>query len=478
MKKSSLLFIAYLFLQFVSFAQAPDTMWTKTFGLINADIGFSVIETNDGGFVITGVANTTDLGIMKTNSNGNLLWLKTIGGASVDVGYKVEQTLDGGFIIAGATNSSGSGGYDAWLIKVDSSGNQQWSQTYGGSDNDYGLSLRQIPNGGYIIGGYTASYGAGLNDVWLIRVDPNGTPIWEKTYGAAGEDFGYSVELTSDGGFVIVGSQNSFTAGGYDIGFLKADQNGNLVWLKNFGGTQDDWGYSVKRTSDGGFIITGFTESTGLGGRDVWLIKTDSDGNEQWTRPYGGVEDDEGRDVDETSDGGFIITGKTKSFGAGNEDVGFLKTDQAGNLIWITTYGGGQNDFGYSVKQTSDGGYIITGGTYSFGAGSADVWLIKTESDLSDVNTQTVINEYTLYQNYPNPFNPITKIKYQIPALSFVSIKIYDVLGNEIASPIYEEKPVGTYEIEFNASALSSGVYFYQLQAGDFAETKKMLLLK
>lgn len=478
MKNLSLLFISFLLFQLTIFPQSPDTLWTKSFGGLNYDVGSSVIETNDGGFVVTGIANFIDLGLLRTDANGNLLWLRTFGGLDTDLGYTVIQIQDGGYVIVGTTRSYGAGETDAWLIKVDSSGNQEWSRTYGGSDYDWGISVKQTTDGGYIIAGHTESYGAGLSDVWLIRTDPSGNPAWEKTYGAAGADFGTSVDLTSDGGFVVVGYQNSFTAGGFDIGFIKVDQNGNLVWLKNFGGAYNDMGYSVKKTTDGGYAITGFTESFGAGGSDVWLIKTDSDGNEQWSRTYGGIENDIGRSVEETSDGNIIITGSTKSFGFGKQDVGFSKTDPAGNLIWITTYGGVEDDFGYSVKQTADGGYIITGGTLSFGTGNGDVWLLKTEPDASPVEEETVVKDYVLYQNYPNPFNPSTTIEYQIPELSFVTIKIYDLLGNEISTFINEEKLAGKYEVEFNASGLTSGVYFYQLRADSFVETKQMILMK
>ena len=148
MKNLFLLFVSFLFLQLTIFSQAPDTMWTKTFGLISSDVGTSVIETTNGNFVVTGLANTTDLGLLKTDANGNLLWLKTFGGAYIDVGYSVIQTQDGGYIITGATQSFGAGDFDAWLIKVDSSGNQQWSHTYGGSDSDLGLSVKQTADGG------------------------------------------------------------------------------------------------------------------------------------------------------------------------------------------------------------------------------------------------------------------------------------------------------------------------------------------
>ncbi len=486
MKNFSLFFIFFLLLQLTVYSQAPDTLWTRAYGGIFNDIGASGIETSDGGFLFTGFANTSDLGLLKTDANGNLVWLKTFGGVSFDIGYNVIESSDGGYVIIGSTYSYGAGGCDAWLMKVDSSGNQLWSHTFGGTNNDFGVSVKQTPDGGYIIAGYTNSYGAGLYDVWLIRVGPDGNPGWAKTYGAAGDDYGYSVDLTMDGGFVVAGYQNSFTVGGFDVGLLKVDANGNLVWLKNFGGSLNDHGYSVKATSDGGYIIAGDTRSFGAGGSDVWLIKTNSVGTEQWSKTYGAAFDDEGRSVDETPDGCFVITGDTRSFGAGLSDVGFMKADSAGNLLWITTFGGLQDDHGRSVVCTSDGGCIITGGTYSFGAGGEDVWIIKTEPDVTSITDKPVVTGYNLKQNFPNPFNPATTIKYQIPARSDVTIKVFGLLGTEEKTLIRQEQDAGIYEVEFNAEDLPSGVYFYQLRAVDpstgsgqvFIQTKKMILLK
>jgi hypothetical protein len=478
MKKLSLIILSLLFIQLTLFSQPPDTLWTRAFGLNLTDAGTCGIETDDGCFIFTGVANSTDIGLLKTDANGNLLWLKTFGGVSADIGYSVIQSSDGGYVIAGVTYSYGAGSGDGWLIKVDSAGNQQWSKTFGGTETDFAMSVKQTTVGGYIIAGYTKSYGAGLFDVWLIKVDPNGDPIWEKTFGGTGDDFGYSVDLTSDGGYVVVGSQSSFTLGGYDIGFLKVDDNGNLVWLKNFGGTLSDQGYSVKAASDGGYIIAGSTSSFGAGGSDVWLIKTNSAGTEQWIKTYGGADDDDGRSVDETSDGCYVITGDTRSFGAGSYDVGFLKVDSVGNLVWITTFGGLLADHGRSVMCTSDGGFIITGGTNSFSVGGEDVWAIKTKPDVTSVAHNMVAANYDLQQNFPNPFNPSTKIRYSVPQISQVEIKVFNVLGDEVEILVNEEKPAGTYQVNWNAVNLPSGVYFYQIKVGTYTATKKMVLLK
>jgi len=363
-----------------------EPYWEKTIGDIYEDEGSSVQQTSDGGFIITGLTasfgNWFDVYLIKTDSSGNRQWQNTFGGGDFDIGRSVQQTSDGGFIIAGLTRSFGAGMSDVYLIKTYSSGNPQWQKTFGGSYSDSAYSVQQTTDGGYIIAGYIYSFTTfwGL-DVYLIKTDSAGNSLWQKTIGGSKSDYGCSVQQTSDGGFIIAGYTNSFGAGGYDVYLIKTDSSGNSQWQKTFGGSGDDYGYSVQQTTDGGFIIAGSTESFGAGKNDVYLIKTDSAGNLIWQKTFGVSDDDKGYSVQQTSDGGYIIAGETNSFGAGYNDVYLIKTDSAGNLLWQKTFGGNEYDSAGSVQQTSDVGYIIAGYTYSFGAGSSDVYLIKVCSD-------------------------------------------------------------------------------------------------
>ena len=277
-----------------------------------------------------------------------------------------------------AYNEAGESGYGS-IISCTTYDNPEvaWNKTFGGLNDDQAYSVQQVSDGGYIITGYTDSYGAGNGDVWLIKTDSSGNEVWKKTFGGSSHDEARSVQQTSDGGYIISSITASYGAGNYDVWLIKTGSSGNVAWNKTFGGLNDDYGRSVQQTSDGGFIVAGFTESYGVGNRDVWLIKTGSSGNVAWNKTFGGLYEDYSQSVQQASDGGYIITGHTYSYGAGNCDVWLIKTDSSGNVAWNKAIGGSGDEDARSVQQTSDGGYIIAGRTASYGAGNNDVWLIK-----------------------------------------------------------------------------------------------------
>jgi len=269
-------------------------------------------------------------------SNSNIIFVKTFGGSKNDEGYSVQQTSDGGYIITGSTSSFGEGEYDVYLIKTGSDGNEEWNKTFGGSNWDVGNSVQQTSDGGYIITGWTWSFVNSSSGVWLIKTDSQGKEEWNKIFGGSGNDRGSSVQQTTDGGYIITGYTYSFVNGGYDVWLIKTDSQGDEEWNKTFGGSKSDLGRSVKQTSDGGYIITGSTSSFGEGETNVWLIKTDSNGTEQWNQTFGGSEVEIGHSVKQTSDGGYIITGK--SFVSEGKkgplyDVLLIKTDSQGNTV-------------------------------------------------------------------------------------------------------------------------------------------------
>jgi predicted secreted protein len=310
-----------------------------------------------------------------------LEWQKTYGGAEYDSAFSVVQTNDGGYAIAGETDSFGAGSRDSWLVKTDAIGNAQWNKTYGGTGIDTVYSLIQTLDGGYAMVGFTQSFGAGGNDFWLVKTDAEGNMQWSKTYGGWGHESARCIVQTSDGGYAFVGYTYSFGAGSDDFWLVKTDENGTVQWSQTYGGASDDFAYSMVQTVDGGYAIVGGTRSFGAGQSDFWLVKTDALGNEQWNRTYGGTGEDWPLSVIKTNDGGYAIAGSTLSFGAGGADMWLVKVDSSGSMEWNQTYGGANDEEAWSVVETTCGGYVIAGQTSSLGAGSFDFWLVWTDAD-------------------------------------------------------------------------------------------------
>ncbi len=359
------------------------------------DWGHSVQQTTDGGYIIAGTtwrfgAMYGDVYLIKTDVSGNRVWGKMFGRGGVDWGHSVRQTTDGGFIIAGATWRFGAMCSDVYLIKTDANGNKEWSKTFGGSGRDYANAVVQSTNGGYIIVGQTDSFGAGDDDVYLIKTDVSGNEIWSRTFGGSRGDYGHAVRQTVDGGYVIVGNTKSLAARQSEVYFIKTDCHGSKLWSKTFGGGYRAWGKSLEQTSDGGYIIAGSKWPFGGRQSDVYLIKTDADGKEVWSKTFGGKYADHANAVQQTTDAGYIIAGNTWPFGnTGNSDVYLIKTDANGNKAWSRTFGRSRGDYGHAVRQTVDGGYVIVGQTDSFGAGDDDVYLIKTDASGNKVWSKT-----------------------------------------------------------------------------------------
>ncbi len=371
----------------------PSIQWMKTFGGSNIDLGNDVKQTSGGGYIIAGYTRSygTAAGrnamIIKTDSYGNAIWIKGYGGDNDEEANGIIGTSDGGFVVAGYSNSGGAGLKDFYVLKVDSSGSEVWNTQFGGSNDEEAYSIELAHDGNFIVAGATSSFTNGGRDVYVAKISTDGNIVWTRNYGGLSTDGAYDIKRTSDNGFIITGWTASF---GADILgnalLLKIDSAGNQLWYKHFGGNDVDRGLSVEETSDGGFIIAGNTSSFGSGLYDVYLIKTDGNGNLQWSKTFGGSGRDYGTSIKQTPDGNYIIAGYTLSYGAGNEDVWLIKTDSNGNKIWDLTLGGSAADVGNSVLIVPDGSYVVCGYTLSQGAGMHDVWLIKTQAEISQIN--------------------------------------------------------------------------------------------
>jgi hypothetical protein len=356
--------------------------WQAHLGGVGEDVACCVQETADGGFILTGQtdsfgAGLTDVWLVKTDGAGVEQWSKTFGGTQEEQGHCVQQTADKGYVLVGSTRSFGAGQDDVYLVKTDEVGNKQWSNTFGGSGVEVGCSVQCTGDGGYIIAGST-SPGTSIVDVLLIKTDELGNEVWSKTFGDTFQDCGFCVRQTADGGYIVAGLSESQTVPpnvDENAYLLKIDASGNKQWSRSFGLEWPDGATGVEQTADGGYVLAGYTRSYGEGDFNAWLIKTDADGNAQWEAAYGGNSWELAKGVQQASDGGYIVVGTTTSFGAWKQ-AWLIKTDAVGTQEWSKTFGGDADEWGLAVQQTSDGGYILAGKTTSFGVGDLDAYLV------------------------------------------------------------------------------------------------------
>ncbi len=319
------------------------------------------------------------------------MWTKTYGGSADDAAASCWQTDDGGFVAVGFTASYGAGNEDTWLVKTDTWGDTVWTRTYGGAGEDYAYAVRQTVDGGWIVVGWTDSFGGGGYDVWLLRTDAFGDTVWTRTYDAGADEKATYVQQTADKGYVIAAQTNAAGAGGQDLWLIKTDSLGDTLWTRVLGGRGHDWPCYVVQTFDGGYILTGRIELPIPRYIDVWLVKTDASGDTVWTRSYGGEGVDWGVSVEQTSDSGYVVGAWSSSFaGPPNfcADGWVLKTNAEGDTVWTRVYGGDGTDQACRAQQTEDGGYAIVGLSDSYGA-DIDAWLVKTDESGDTVWTRT-----------------------------------------------------------------------------------------
>jgi IPTL-CTERM motif len=377
-------FLLGLILIFSGHAHAQQ--WAQTYGGAGYDEARVTQQTSDGGYIMGGItasfgAGSNDAWVSKLDASGTVTWQKTYGGAGDDGVASIQQTIDGGYIVGGWTTSFGAGNFDFWVLKLDASGIVIWQKTYGGGNNDLGASvIQQTADLGYIMVGVTQSFGQGNTDVWVLKLDASGNVTWQKSYGAGQLDYAYSIQQTADLGYIVAGRTTSSGNGLNDVWVLKLDASGAVTWQKTYGGAGDDGASNIQQTADLGYIVTGYTNSSGAGGNDAWILKLDASGNVTWQKTYGGAGADTAYFIKQTGDGGYIVAGWTDSFGAGLLDVWVLKLDGSGAVTWQKTYGGTGNDRATSIQMTNDGGYIVSGTTASFGAGGNDAWVLKLDA--------------------------------------------------------------------------------------------------
>ncbi len=479
--KFALIIIIAFFLTGVS-SNAQVVIWSQTYGSSQQDGGESIVLDDNGCLTVTGfktLSNLKDVLLMKTDTSGNEIWSRTFNIGLNDWGRSMEKTEDGGYIITGMTEVTAQI-YDPFLIKTDSAGNMIWHRSYdfGLGADDRGHAVWQTSDGGYIIAGQTRIFhGPFANyDMYVIKTDANGNVQWSKTFFREedGNDVALGVQQLSDGGYIIGGFTQSSVWACY---IIRTDSLGNALWSNVYPGSWQSECYDIMSTPDGGFILTG-TESSFETDTDLLITKLNADGDLVWKKIYGTEDGEMGQSIQRLQDGGFIIAGMN-SHGAGSYDMYVVRTNSSGDSLWSNTIGGAGDDRAFGVAASQNGNYYVTGFSWSFGSGNGDVYLVK----ISDLSTGigeniSVPETASLYQNYPNPFNPVTKIKFTLSSRSDISINIFDAAGKLVEELVNTALNRGNYEIEFKGNNLSSGVYYCTLNSEKFKQTIKMLLIK
>ena len=499
----NLLFTTLATLLSITFTSAqPTIQWQKCLGGSGNDRAFDIQKTIDGGYILAGSSDSNDddvsinhgdidYWVVKINNIGTIEWQKSFGGSGRDYASSIQQTSDGGYIVAGSSVSNDgdvsgnhSLGEDYWVVKLTSLGTIEWQKAFGGSGFDYSYSIKQTSDGGYIVAGTSNSNDGDVSgnhdddDYWVVKINSIGTIEWQKSIGGSGFDRAKSIQQTSDGGYIVAGTSDSndgdvsLNNGYEDYLVVKLTSIGTIEWQKSLGGSGRDYANSIQQTSDGGYIVAGSSVSndgdvSGNHGfaTDYWVVKLTSLGAIDWQKALGGINNDYSYSIQQTSDGGYIVAGITYSIDGdvsgnnGGVDSWMVKLTITGTMEWQKALGGTGLDYSYSIKQTSDGGYIVTGesisndGDVSGNHGENDYWVVK----LSDGQLSIENSEPELFSVFPNPAQNTINIKadYKLIRKPYT---IYDNIGKVVLSG-----KISSENTAIEIGNLSSGSYLFSV---------------
>jgi len=467
-------------------AQAIDTLWTKYYGGTMYDSATSVEETDDGGLIITGAfQHETNhlfyIYLVKTDSAGDYEWSTTYGDTFGQTGNYVAEVSFGGYIIAGEKYTP-DWLNNAYILRVDDIGDTLWSYTYEAGESGRALCVAETSDSGFIVSGGVFQSGNQF-DLFMLKLDSLGDYEWDYKFDEGTYDFGHFVAETSDGSFLAAGFSNDYSDSAYNYYLVKTDADGNPLWRKRYGGLAHDACFEAAMVGDDGqILLVGHSDS--WVGNEALAVRTDAGGDTLWTRVYSGASDVYINSVDVTDDGGFILGGTANIDGAARQ-MFFLKIEADGDSSWCKNVGGIDDEWGYSVRQLSDGNYVMVGRTESYGT-TGDIYIVKLgeiTTDVDDDNRPALPDRLTLEQNYPNPFNPSTGIDYMVPRRTSVRLTVYNILGQPMRTLVDEIKPAGRHSANWDGRdednrLCPSGIYLYCLETGKFRSARKMLLLK
>jgi hypothetical protein len=479
-----------LFLMFAlatSAAAIPgDTLWTRFYGTSDGEIAYAIKEIPTGGYYITGCTNSfgngfIDFYLVKINADGDLVWENHYGGYDDDYALSAALTRDGGIIMAGWTKSFGAGGTDIYVVRTDPDGNIVFQQTYGGSRDDTAKCIIEASDGSFVVCGSTQSFDSGYtSDAYVIHISSSGSLIWSHRSGGVMNDGATCIVQTAEKEFAFTGWTGD-ADGNHDIYVEKINWQGETLWSQGYSPGIDNQGVSIIESADHDLVVAGYTFLNPVY-LEVYLMKLSGSGSLIWERNYGSNVWEVGSCVRQAPDNGFILAGsRWRALFPDTTQFYLVKTDSLGARQWSRTYSYGQLDEGFQVEVTSDGNYILAGYSNAIWSSTVDMCIIKVEGEWStgiDNGRLEMPLAFEINNAYPNPFNAVAEISYQLPIDSEAKLTIYDILGNEMAILDQGRRSAGQHQVTWDASGVSSGVYFVKLNSDDNAAVRKITLLK
>lgn len=426
-------------------AQPPTPLWTHTYGGALLEKGYAVKELPDGGFIFAGETQSFGAGgydayLVRTDAQGDTVWTGTYGGTSYEFGYGVSTAPDGGFLVVGVTTSFGAGGRDGFAVRVDADGNLIWQSPYGGASQDAIMDVCRTAADTYVLVGTSYSLGPGTSGLWFLEIDDDGNVVREVSHGGAGADTGWRVQQTSEGGFIIGGFTTSFGAGDKDLWLVKLNGEGGLEWASTFGGVGDDRGYGLAIVPGVGYLIAGYTSSLEVRATDMYLVLTDDAGAPTWARTYGGVGNEIGYAVVPTCEGGILLAGSTTSIPPGDLNTYVVNTDMNGDTLWTTTYSVTGDDWAEALQQTQDGGFVLGGSADPGATGNRELYLVRLSGSgpspvlppVEDPLSTEVRTRTHLLGVQPSLVHDQTAIHFFLAHASAIRLAIRDVSGRSV----------------------------------------------
>ncbi len=464
-------------------AQAPDTLWTRTFGGPGYDVARGIALMEDGGFLVAGTTKwdadkPTSIWVFKLDADGNMLWEQAIGRQFFGQhGYSLKPTLDGGFVVAG-TAMNDHGYSDVYIIKLDQEAKGGWGYTFGNNfENTIGYdAVGTLDSGIFAVGSQTINKAG--STVYQVKTFDTGIRMFTNIFdwGLACE--ARAVSRTFDEGYIVTGRVRP---GGMDwtdgIFLQKLDMYGLEEGFTLSSWAGDQYGNSVQQTADSGYIVAGYHWDKTPYNKDLMLVRYDSRGDELWMKNYGHGQYtvNEAAYVEELPDGGFIVCGVTakRSF-----DMWVLRTDSQGDTLWTKAIGDKyKEEYACQILTLPDGGYIVAG-ERKIDSGNYDAYIVRLGIEGSiNTGTRTLLPlpDFVLYQNFPNPFSSETTIRYQLDKPGFVNISICNILGQPVVTLVNERKEAGYHKVQWNSNELAGGVYFCHLSVNGHQAIRKII---